>query len=108
MIGTDVTGNIAVPNGQSGVRFVGSPFANVIGPENVISGNAAYGIDMAAGKVALPNFIMGNRIGLSRDQPGRRRAATRLSGITTDTAPEDAPAHFNPSFISLIIGPATS
>ena len=90
MIGTDVTGNIAVGNGQSGVHFVGSPFANVIGPENVISGNAAYGIDMAAGKVALPNFIMGNRIGLSATNPGAA-VGNGLSGITTNAAAFTSP-----------------
>jgi hypothetical protein len=104
MIGTDVTGNVAVPNGQSGVHSVGSPFANMISG-NVISGNAAHGINWGAGKVALPNFIMANRIGLSATNP-LASVGNGLSGITTDTAPEDAPAHFNPSFISLIIGPA--
>ena len=103
MIGTDLTGNVAVPNGQSGVHSVGSPFANMVF-SNVISGNAAHGIDWGAGKVALPNFIMANRIGLSATNPGAS-VGNGLSGITTDTAPEDAPAHFNPSMISLIIGP---
>ncbi|MBK7474276.1 MAG: Ig-like domain repeat protein [Betaproteobacteria bacterium] len=106
MIGTDLTGSVAVPNGRNGIRFVGSPFANVVGPGNVISGNTWNGIDLAAGGVSLPNFIMGNRIGISATLPGAN-IGNGLSGITVDSKPETAVnGHINPSGIALIIGPA--
>jgi hypothetical protein len=47
MIGTDFTGNFAVPNGAHGIIFDGPAFGNVIGPNNVISGNTQNGIEMA-------------------------------------------------------------
>ncbi len=105
MIGTDVTGNIAVANGGSGVNMVGSPFANLIGPNNVISGNTGHGIQVSAGAVFLPNFIMGNRIGLSSTNAGNH-IGNGLSGITTDTKPSTDPTKLNPSMIALVIGPA--
>jgi len=105
MIGTDVTGNSAVPNGGSGVHMVGSTFGNLIGPNNVISGNTGNGIQIDAGAVFLPNFIMGNRIGLSSTNAGNH-IGNGGSGITTDTKPSTDPLKFNPSMIGLMIGPA--
>jgi len=105
MIGTDLTGNVAIPNGADGVHMSGSSFGNLIGPGNVISGNGANGIRVDAGAVFLPNFIMGNRIGLSATLPGVHVGNT-LSGIVTDTRPDSSVAHFNPSSIGLVIGPA--
>lgn len=105
MIGTDATGNIAIPNGGDGVHLVGSSFGNLIGPANVISGNGANGIRIDAGSVILPNFIMGNRIGLSATLPGVHIGNT-LSGIVTDTRPDTSAGSLNPSDIALVIGPA--
>ena len=105
MIGTDVSGNVAIPNGADGVHLVGSSFGNLIGPGNVISGNGANGIRVDAGAVFLPNFIMGNRIGLSATLPGVH-VGNALSGIVTDTRPDTSVAHFNPSSTGLVIGPA--
>jgi hypothetical protein len=106
-IGTDITGNLAVPNEQSGISFTGEPFANIIGPDNVISGNLQHGISMQPGAVAMPNFIMGNRIGLAALQVGANVGNGR-SGIYVDTHPQDDvnSGMFNPSMIALIIGPA--
>lgn len=105
MIGTDVTGNIAVPNGGSGVRLTGSTFGNLIGPNNVISGNTGDGVRVEAGAVFLPNFIMGNRIGLSSTNAGNH-IGNGASGIVTDTKPSTDPLKFNPSMMGLMIGPA--
>ncbi|MEO7432310.1 MAG: hypothetical protein ABIR62_09835 [Dokdonella sp.] len=105
MIGTDLSGNIAIPNGGNGVHLVGSSFGNLIGPGNVISGNGANGIRVDAGSVFLPNFIMGNRIGLSATLPNVH-IGNALSGIVTDTRPDSSVGSFNPSLTSLVIGPA--
>ena len=105
MIGTDVTGNIAAPNGGAGVRLTGSTFGNLIGPDNVISGNTGDGVRVEAGAVFLPNFIMGNRIGLSSTNAGTH-IGNGGSGIVTDTRPSTDPTKLNPSTMSLIIGPA--
>jgi len=104
-IGTDATGNVAIPNGGDGVHLVGSSFGNLIGPGNVISGNGANGIRVDAGSVFLPNFIMGNRIGLSASVQGVH-IGNALSGIVTDTRPDTSLASFNPSSTALVIGPA--
>jgi trimeric autotransporter adhesin len=105
MIGTDVTGNLAIANGGAGVHMVGSTFGNLIGPNNVISGNTGNGIQIDAGAVFLPNFIMGNRIGLSSTNAGNH-IGNGGSGITTDTKPSTDPTKLNPSMIGLVIGPA--
>jgi hypothetical protein len=105
MIGTDLTGNLAIGNGGDGIHFTGSSFGNLIGPGNVISANGGNGINVATGTVFLPNFIMGNRIGLSSSAPGVH-LGNALSGITTDTKPDTSMASPNPSGISLVIGPA--
>ena len=105
MIGTDLTGNLAIPNGGNGVHFVGASFGNLIGPSNVISANGANGIYVEAGAVFLPNFIMGNRIGLSATTPGVH-LGNALSGIVTNTKPDTDIGSINPSGISLVIGPA--
>lgn len=105
MIGTDFTGNVAIPNGGNGVYLLGSTFGNLIGPGNVISGNGANGIEVDSGSVFLPNFIMGNRIGLSATLPSSH-IGNALSGIVTDTKPDTSVASFNPSLTSLVIGPA--
>ncbi len=104
MIGTDLTGNLAVPNAQAGVRMVGEPFANMIGPDNVISGNGVNGVQIDAGNVSLPNFIMGNRIGLASVTQAAN-IGNAQSGITVATKPDTSVGHVNPSGIALIIGP---
>lgn len=104
MIGTDLTGNIAIANGGNGVNLVGSTFANMIGPGNVISGNNGNGINAVAGSVFLPNFVMGNRIGLSAANQSVH-IGNALSGIYVDSKPDTSAASFNPSSTSLVIGP---
>ncbi len=103
-IGTDPTGNTAIANGGSGVHLTGDTFANLIGPANVISGNTQNGIQVDAGAVYLPNFIMGNRIGLA--SAVGNHVGNGGSGIVIDTKPDTTAGHFNPSGTALIVGPA--
>jgi CSLREA domain-containing protein len=61
-IGIDITGAVAFPNVGSGVQIVNGAYSNVIGPNNVISGNSQYGINIwSAGTNG--NGIKGNLIG---------------------------------------------
>lgn len=105
MIGTDLTGNIAIPNAGNGVNLVGSTFGNMIGPGNVISGNSGNGIQVAAGAVFLPNFIMGNRIGLSAANQAVH-VGNAMNGVWVDSSPDTSATSFNPSKTALVIGPA--
>ena len=64
-IGLDVTGTVALGNGEQGIDISGS--GNTIGgtgpnDRNVISGNASSGV-MLAGNTATGNRILGNYIG---------------------------------------------
>ena len=103
LIGTNATGTLAIANGNNGVHLVGSTFGNLIGPNNVISGNAQNGIEDDAGAVFLPNFVMGNRIGLANLNGAH--AGNGQGGIVVDSTPSTDPAYFNPSLTSLVIGP---
>lgn len=105
MIGTDITGNIAIANGGHGVNLTGTTFGNMIGPGNVISGNGGNGVNDVSGAVYLPNFIMGNRIGLSAANQ-LVHVGNTLSGIYVDSKPDTSGTSFNPSFTAAVIGPA--
>jgi hypothetical protein len=64
-IGTDITGNAALPNGQSGIQVAFAPESTLIGPNNVISGNTVDGI-----KLDMPGPATGiikNLIGVGAD-----------------------------------------
>ena len=100
-IGTDPTGNTAIANGGSGVRFIGGSFGNLISG-NTISGNAQHGIEVDS-DVFLPNWIMGNRIGLPT--VNGMHVGNGLSGIYVSTYPATS-GHANPSGVALVIGPA--
>jgi Cadherin-like beta sandwich domain len=104
MIGTDATGNIDMGNGGNGVNLNGNTFGNVIGPNNTISANKGSGIMVADPTVYLPNFIMGNRIGVPTATP-TQHIGNANNGIFSDTKPDTNPLNFNPSMTSLIIGP---
>ena len=104
MIGVDITGNIAVANAGNGINLVGTTFGNMIGPGNVISGNNGNGIDVSDGAVFLPNFIMGNRIGLSAANQAVH-VGNALSGIYVNSTPDTSAGSFNPSLTALVVGP---
>src|SRR5262249_16333183 len=59
LIGTDVTGNYAVPNGNGILAGGGNIFigGKVQGAGNLISGNTAYGISVNNSPGSLPVFI---------------------------------------------------
>jgi tRNA threonylcarbamoyladenosine modification (KEOPS) complex Pcc1 subunit len=102
-IGTDPTGDIAAGNTGAGVRLSGFTFGNMIGPDNVIADNAD-GIRDESPKVYLPNFIMGNRIGLPSISDNVH-IGNHGSGIVTSTQPDDSLTNKNPTGLSLVIGP---
>ncbi len=105
MIGTDITGNVAIANGGAGIHLTGSTFGNLIGPNNTISGNLGDGIRVESGTVYLPNFIMGNRIGLASTLSSQH-IGNGANGIFIDTKPDGSVTNKNPSGMSLLIGPA--
>ncbi len=87
-IGTDVTGEVALGNGGSGVSFGFSPSDNRVGTDglsaddagerNVISGNLNNGIHIGDGGTS-GNLIAGNYIGL--DAAGTKAIGNAWSGI---------------------------
>ena len=104
-IGTDITGNIAIANGGSGVHLTGDTFGHLIGPNNVISGNTGDGIRIESDTVFMPSFIMGNRIGLAATD-STAHIGNGLNGISASTKPSSDPLKLNPTGYSLVIGPA--
>jgi hypothetical protein len=85
-IGTDVSGNQAIPNVSGGVRLTSRSFDNVIGgllsnQQNKISGNNGYGVLIEQG--SFVNGIYGNAIGLAANQSA---LGNTLGGIRIDDA----------------------
>lgn len=81
-IGTDITGSFAVPNGNDGVIYAGASFTLIGGSSpgegNLISGNAANGIDsFVIG--ATNELIQGNLIGT--DAKGAKPIPNGVNGI---------------------------
>jgi hypothetical protein len=82
LIGTDITGKVAVPNGFRGISVFGPN--NIIGGTvpgagNVISNNAPFGIIMDSADAANGNIVQGNFIGT--DITGTVAMPNFLSGI---------------------------
>src|SRR6185295_15535888 len=65
-IGTDEAGTLDRGNFGSGVQITNASSNNTIGPDNLISGNNAYGVQISAG--ARLNNVDGNIIGLNVSQ----------------------------------------
>ncbi|HKW28280.1 MAG TPA: M12 family metallopeptidase, partial [Verrucomicrobiae bacterium] len=81
-IGTDFSGSNAVPNAKSGV-FIGNGaggtyIGGTAGPvtQNVISGNAEYGVDL---ENTVSNVILGNYLGLNAG--GSASLGNTLAGV---------------------------
>jgi CSLREA domain-containing protein len=111
VIGLNVAGTAAVPNGQSGVFVQGS--GTVIGTPasgNVISGNGEYGIENRG-----PSIIQNNIVGLDRN--GQNAIGNALDGIivgATSTVGGSGPGEGNTvsgnlrNGIGFAIGPGTT
>ena len=114
IIGLDQSTTIALPNGHGGGSFAGirlgnGVYGNVVGPANIISGHTTAGDDgivVATGEVLLPNFIMGNLVGLG-NKPIFQLGNSQ-SGIRVDTRPDTTGPSVNPTGFSLFIGPANT
>ncbi len=115
IIGLDQAGLVALPNGRGagggrGIRISGGGWGNVIGPGNIVSGqnedSSDGGVDIS-GDVILPNFVMGNLIGLG-SAPGTDVGNGDV-GLLINTKPDtDGTAPDNPSGFSLFVGPANT
>lgn len=82
IIGTDVTGSLALANALCGVNLLNAA-TNTIGgttaaARNLISGNGVHGIEIG-GSGSQANVVQGNYIGV--DRGGTLRIANRGSGI---------------------------
>ncbi|MFZ1728947.1 MAG: choice-of-anchor Q domain-containing protein [Bacteroidota bacterium] len=65
-LGVNATGTAAIPNGEQGVRFLGTAAGNMVGgtvpsARNVISGNVLHGVLIE--NPATDNSVLGNLIG---------------------------------------------
>ena len=92
LIGTDVTGTIAIGNGQTGIVGIGPSGLEAIGgpyviggttteARNVISGNFGYGL-ILSGPPGSNNLVQGNFIGV--DVTGTVALANTKGGIRTN------------------------
>src|SRR5262249_21984543 len=84
LIGSDLTGLNALPNGGSGIGLLGGASGNTIGGTvngslNLISGNTQSGITITGGG-AINNLVQGNLIGT--DINGTAPLGNGVSGIT--------------------------
>ena len=85
-VGTDMTGNAALPNLARGIHIDQHSEGNIIGGEtpNVISGNALDGIVIAL-PTATDNVVFGNRIGTNVNDTDR--VSNGANGIFIFNAP---------------------
>jgi len=88
-IGTDVTGTVALPNGDEGVDITGDAANNnviggtVAGAGNVISGNS--GMSSNGVSISAPqNLVQGNYIGL--DKTGKTGLGNKGAGVVITSA----------------------
>ncbi len=83
-IGTDATGERAVPNSADGVLIDGSSNNTIggtaVGASNLISGNSGAGVSIDPG--ATNNVVLGNFIGT--DATGERAVPNSADGVLID------------------------
>ena len=84
-IGTDLTGNAALPNRLNGVEIQGAPSNQIT--QNLISGNAASGVRVA-GATAKQNTVTSNKIGTNL--AGTAALANFFSGVDISDAPQNS------------------
>lgn len=111
IIGLDQSAGSALPNGHGGGNRAGilinsSAYGNFIGPGNIVSGNNSNstddGIQIVPGAVRLPNFVMGNLVGLGNNPLAE--VGNGDNGIVVTTTPHMD----NPTGFSLFLGPANT
>jgi len=93
-LGTDLTGEISLGNGQAGV-LLGQSRNNVVGGTtpgsgNLISGNGGSGVDIETGYgpgVTGGNFVQGNLIGT--DATGSGELGNTFDGVTINASPNN-------------------
>ena len=98
-MGTDITGELSVPNSQNGITVMGSPNNTIGGINagsnpldiqlalgNLISGNTGNGIKIA-NSTASGNLVQGNFIGLNDD--GDKPLGNMQNGIFISDAPSN-------------------
>jgi hypothetical protein len=85
-IGTDLSGLVALANGDDGVLLTGGASSNSIGvtASNVISKNGANGVEIS-GAATTSNVVQGNLIGT--DAPGTGALGNAGSGVFINGAP---------------------
>ncbi|HET6409252.1 MAG TPA: Calx-beta domain-containing protein [Chthoniobacteraceae bacterium] len=90
LIGTDVTGNVALPNEGDGISVFNGPGCviggTILSARNVISGNGSAGIKVA-GQATDGTLIQGNFIGVNH--LGTRALPNESSGINIQPSVED-------------------
>jgi hypothetical protein len=88
LIGTDLTGSVAVANANDGVLVIGGASNNTIGGTagNTISKNGTNGVEIS-GAATTGNVVQGNRIGT--DAGGTNALANAGSGVFINGAPSN-------------------
>jgi hypothetical protein len=81
LIGTNQVGTSAIPNGEQGISVDFGSSHNVIGPDNVASGNQGSGIRIS-GSGTSSNTVLGNLIGTN--QSGINAIPNEEHGILVD------------------------
>jgi uncharacterized repeat protein (TIGR01451 family) len=107
IIGLSADSLTALPNGSGSLPAIdinAGAYGNLIGPGNIISGNTNDGIALS-GAVILPNFIMGNLIGVGGAPALELGNGDHGININT-TIDDDGNAPDNPTGYTAFIGPA--
>ncbi len=107
IIGLSADSLTALPNGsgsQPAIDINAGAYGNLIGPGNIISGNTNDGIALN-GAVILPNFIMGNLIGVGGAPALELGNGDHGINVNT-TIDDDGNAPDNPTGYTAFIGPA--
>jgi uncharacterized repeat protein (TIGR01451 family)/CSLREA domain-containing protein len=104
-IGTDSSGDNALPNGRHGIYIINSPNNRIGGTTanagNVISGNKVHGIAIEQNG-ASGNLVYANRIGVNA--AGVLRVANLGAGISIDTAPNTIVGGSSPAMRNILSG----
>jgi hypothetical protein len=116
IIGLNQSATLAVPNDRvggngAGIRLSSGAYGNFIGPGNIVSGqnedSTDDGMRIEPDRVLLPNFVMGNLVGVGSTPV--IDVGNGDVGIQVDTRPDlDGIGADNPTGFSLFLGPANT